>query len=730
MRIVPAGQFSRIGAVIAVSLAFFADDARSDHQLAEQISIGPAGGNGAIGVDSKAYPSADGSRIFFLTPESLVAADTDSSMDIYERAGGATTLISAGGNGAFDVTFRAASDDGSHVIFETAEPLSAADADSSIDVYDRSGGVTTLVSAPGNGAFDARYRAGTPDGSHVVFATAEQLAASDANTLSDLYERSGGVTQHVSVGTPGGTGPAQISANGSRVTFESGSNVWQRTGGVTTKITTGTENPTFCICSFFAPRLGGTSEDGTRVFFLSHGVYDGGGGDICGFDVNEDPMPCEDVFEWTAGSGAFRLISNGPPESQGESFYGDWVFGVSADVSRVFFGTYESQTSDDVDGGAFDTYENFGGQLKLISTGPADQHGYGPSDPAPYFVSPDGLTAAFSLGSEAWVSADTDSAADVYVYSHGVMHLASVRDDGANGPGDAGGRGASEDGSRIFFETADQIAPGDVDTNVDVYERIFDSTTDLLATTGTSDSYFAGASKDGTAVVVRTADRLLPSDTDSREDLYLFRAPAGHVRPKQASPMYVSLAPAYQACTAPNRTHGPSLAFASCSPPTRTSSRLTPGTPDANGQPAKAIWWVRLQANQGDPSTPADEADVGLAADMTDVRKSSDLSDYTGELELRLPLRITDKLNGTPGSGTVADSSLATAIPCAATADDTIGGHCSISTTIEAIIPGAVTERSRAVWALDQVRVNDGGPDGSAATQDNDLFAVEGLFVP
>ncbi len=48
----------------------------------------------------------DGAQAFLRTPESLVAGDTDARSDVYERASGATTLLStgpAGGNGAFDV---------------------------------------------------------------------------------------------------------------------------------------------------------------------------------------------------------------------------------------------------------------------------------------------------------------------------------------------------------------------------------------------------------------------------------------------------------------------------------------------------------------------------------------------------------------------------------------------------------------------------------------------------
>ena len=60
--------------------------------------------------------------------------------------------------------------------------------------------------------------------------------------------------------------------------------------------------------------------------------------------------------------------------------------------------------------------------------------------------------------------------------------------------------------------------------------------------------------------------------------------PPGYPRPEGASPLRVSLVPAYQECTAPDRTHGPPLAFPSCASPQQESSELTVGTPDANGQ--------------------------------------------------------------------------------------------------------------------------------------------------
>ena len=50
---------------------------------------------------------------------------------------------------------------------------------------------------------------------------------------------------------------------------------------------------------------------------------------------------------------------------------------------------------------------------------------------------------------------------------------------------------------------------------------------------------------------------------------------------------------------------------------------------------------------------------------------------------------------------------------------------------LDAVIPGRPPEDTRAVWALDPLRVYDGGPDGDADTEaDNSLFATQGVFVP
>jgi DNA-binding beta-propeller fold protein YncE len=205
---------------------------------------------------------------------------------------------------------------------------------------------------------------------------------------------------------------------------------------------------------------------------------------------------------------------------------------------------------------------------------------------------------------------------------------------------------------------------------------------------------------------------------------------AGYARPKGATPVLVSLVPAYRSCQSANRVHRPPLAGDSCAPPTQESADLTVGTPDANGAAARSTGSVRLDAVVGNPSTTGDEADLRLRLSVTDVRRAIDLSDYSGELGVRIPLRITDEDSGTSGAATVSDLSLGFVAPCAATQDATVGGTCLLSTTVDSVAPGTLEEGKRSIWQLGSVELLDGGSDGNASTAGNTVFARQGLFVP
>ena len=131
--------------------------------------------------------------MFVRTEESIAAPDSDGDQDIYVREAGVVTLLStgpAGGNGAVNAHFAGASDDGTHVFIQTVEALVAADTDSSNDVYEMYGGATSLLtSGPtgGNGAYDAVFRGVSADGKRVFFRTAEALMSTDTDLTPDVY---------------------------------------------------------------------------------------------------------------------------------------------------------------------------------------------------------------------------------------------------------------------------------------------------------------------------------------------------------------------------------------------------------------------------------------------------------------------------------------------------------------------------------------------------------------
>ena len=141
--------------------------------------------------------SDDGSKVFFTTSEQIVtSADTDSSADVYQRSGSTTLLVSFGpfgGTGPFDAVFEGASADGSRVYFTTSERLVEGDTDSARDVYERAGGQTTLVSiASGSQAsVGADFFAASADGTRVLFSTTEALLPADTDTASDIYRGRG-----------------------------------------------------------------------------------------------------------------------------------------------------------------------------------------------------------------------------------------------------------------------------------------------------------------------------------------------------------------------------------------------------------------------------------------------------------------------------------------------------------------------------------------------------------
>jgi hypothetical protein len=246
----------------------------------------------------------------------------------------------------------------------------------------------------------------------------------------------------------------------------------------------------------------------------------------------------------------------------------------------------------------------------------------------------------------------------------------------------------------------------------------------------------AGPNVDANGVAIWTGS----DGTNSRVQSARRRDVVGYPRPRGATPMRVSLVPAFNQCASPNRSHGSPLAFGSCAPPQQTSSVLTVGSPDANGAPANLTGFVVFNAVAGNSSTEVNEADVKIQVAITDVRNRPSLTDYVGRVLMRADLQITDNTNAaeTPEPGTVQTFKYNAPVDCVSTPSTSVGSSCNLTTTANTLVPGTVIESRRSIWQLGQVEVMDAGPNGTGYAScpptcgdgDEATFLREGIFVP
>jgi uncharacterized repeat protein (TIGR01451 family) len=484
----------------------------ANHSVTDLLSIGPNGGNANVAATFQGA-SKDATHVFFRTDESLVAADTDFSFDIYERFGTTTTLMSIGSQPGVDLdtSFVAASSDGSRLFFSTRDQLVPQDTDAGLDIYERSGGVTTLfpstsAATAATGAVDYQLfpQGSSQDGLRQFFTTAQQLSAADTDGLQDVYERqSDGTIVLISTGPNANTNPL---------------------------------NPAY---------FDGASDDASHAFFHTYESL-----------LTADTDSQIDIYDRSGTSTS--LVSTAPGTGNGSY---DAVFGGnSQDGSRIFFTTAESLVAfPDSDGGYQDVYERSGGTTKLVSYGPNSFDG-------PYTASFGGNSAdgtkVFFVTNEPLVSADMEGQVDVYERSSGstrfVSTVSSTSPPGGCSPNcsvNADFAGASQDGLHVFFRTEEILHTADFSFYPDVYDR-FAGDTRLVSLGGCctywyfqaasqdgnrvfftsgSDTWerfngsaaqiqtgqFRFASQDGTRVIFHSNSQLVSGDTDNSQDVYV-----------------------------------------------------------------------------------------------------------------------------------------------------------------------------------------------------------------
>jgi hypothetical protein len=372
-----------------------------------------------------------------VTSESLVAADQDSSFDVYERdlAAGTTKLVSAAasscvgcGNESFTAAFWGVSANGTEAYFTTPEQLSTADGDSTDDIYarDLSAGTTVLVSAGdssclplcGNSGAVPIFRGSSASGSRVFFVSDEPLASGDVDTATDVYARDlpAGPTILVSAGTA-------------------------------LNVTAG---------------FAAASSDGATVFFTTTES-------LSGADINN----ATDVYRWTGGSPA--LVTSGTC-TQG-SGCGSSFNSATADGGSIFFTTTEKLGAGDTDSSA-DIYAATapGWAPTLVSAGesaclPACGNSL---EPTILNAATADASKAFFTTAEGLSPQDTDAGADIYLRDLGTASTSLASPSGVcphPGACNTVFSGASGDGAHVVFQTDERLTAEDVDSEPDLYER-------------------------------------------------------------------------------------------------------------------------------------------------------------------------------------------------------------------------------------------------------------------
>lgn len=478
--------------------------------------------------------SADGQIVYFTTDEPLVPSDLNAKTDVYMRtSAGALTLVSGGGAASTGAVGILVSTDGSRVFFATDEALVAADTDTTFDVYARTNGVLTMITAGVDGLASV---VATPDGSRAYFGTFEALVATDDDVVLDIYERrlSDGALILVSDdGDDGpGTDPALLSdflpvivPDGSRVVFRTADRLHPRDDDGTSSDVYVRDNTTGAL-DILSDIDDGNADPATSTFTCCHLTPDASRvffGTAESFTA-ADTDGAIDTYEWSAGQ--LTLISGGT----------DPAFGVNAlvalatDGSRALFSSGEGLLGADGDG-ATDLYERTRptGVLRQVTPGIALAN-------TDFAYSSTDLTRVYFTTAEALPGAgDGDIAVDLYeVNSAGGLRLVSGGT--ANVPAEvgfswnqpagralAGGGGRSQDGSAAFFSTTEQLLPADRDGVLDIYERQGDTLSLIPGVSGGSAAELRTVSTTGDRVTFVTNDRLLPSDTDSAADVYLAR---------------------------------------------------------------------------------------------------------------------------------------------------------------------------------------------------------------
>jgi len=286
--------------------------------------------------------STDGSRVFFITSESLLAEDTDSNRDLYmydtDAPGNHLTLVSASAvNDGVVPMVVGASDDGHYVYFVCSGQL--VPGEPPVDVgglylwHDGNlayiGRFPDVAEAQLNGPRTSWSVVGsmrtsriTPDGRHLLFSTGNDDGFRGREGFAG-YDHAGHQELYLYSADTNRLACASCNPNGRPATTDAITNV--RENAAASGLTSDQSHA--------------LSDDGQRVFFSTAEAL-----------APEDTNGTSDAYEYDAASGTVHLLSSGTDPSP------SYLIDASNDGRNAFFGTRERLLRWDVDD-SYDLYD-------------------------------------------------------------------------------------------------------------------------------------------------------------------------------------------------------------------------------------------------------------------------------------------------------------------------------------------------------------------------------------
>lgn len=440
------------------------------------------------------------------------------------------------------IQFAGASEDFSHVLFESSDNLTPDAAGSSNKLYEWVQGKGTELAGilPDNAC-------GSPP-----CAAPTSAAGQGAQELTGTIANEGAYTQEENV----------ISADGSRVFFSSEGAIYMREDGTSTIRIDESErtNPT--------PGDPGTSSfqwatpDGREVFFISTRDLTNEDNQNSGLD---HPQP-RDLYRYdTEAPAGERLTRLTPPRAWSHESYSNLyeVVGVSNNGQKVYF---EGQISPSQ---VRRLYLWRGGEIREVghtepvSTGNSDNQTSwgsrgGTRSVRHLQISPDGRYVLFATNEDQGLGLEMHGQGGVaiFLYDSASGEVSCVSCDAA-GKVLAGypnwyasmafnelamqfnPQPMSDDGRHVFFDSANALVPSDTNGKLDVYEYDTETGKPALISSGqcNCDSFFDGASPNGGDVFFTTREQLVRSDQDNIYDLYDARVGGGIAAQQEAPPV-------------------------------------------------------------------------------------------------------------------------------------------------------------------------------------------------